>query len=75
MHPADSIIMVLLLGISMGVGIFFARKQGMQNVEQYLMASRSAHPINVGLSIFVSFISGPLDIQIKHFRFLYDFLL
>lgn len=58
MHIVDYVIMIVLLLISMGVGIFFARKAGMTNIEQYLMASRAVHPLNIGISIFVSFISG-----------------
>ena len=71
MHTADYVILGILMVLSMAVGLFFARRKSMKDIEQYLMASRSVHPINIGISIFVSFISGTffvtlfLDFRLK----------
>ncbi|CAG5102169.1 Oidioi.mRNA.OKI2018_I69.chr1.g174.t1.cds [Oikopleura dioica] len=57
MNWLDFFVIFLLLGGTVGIGVYLSRGSN-SNVAQYLMASHSANPINVGLSIFVAFVSA-----------------
>ena len=61
LHPADIVIFVLVLAVSLGIGIYFALAGGRQKTtREFLMGNRSLSMIPVSISVFMSFISAIL---------------
>ncbi|ELU13534.1 hypothetical protein CAPTEDRAFT_189333 [Capitella teleta] len=57
-HVADYVVFLVILAISMGIGIFYARKgKNKETTATFLMADRSMSILPVSLSLLASFLS------------------
>ena len=58
-HDYDYVVFALSLGMSLGVGVFFAITGSRQaNTEDYLMGGKQMNPFAVGLSLFASLVNA-----------------
>ncbi|ELT90150.1 hypothetical protein CAPTEDRAFT_69450, partial [Capitella teleta] len=59
-HPADYAVFLSVLLISLGIGVFYARKgrQKKQTIDSFLMADRSMSILPVSMSLLASFLSA-----------------